>query len=183
MTRAPLVHVWVLPVMAGLLSLVAGPVVGLTARQAAAPGGVSNYTRIDATFACAGATPVQAIPELKNQGFKSIINFRLPEESGANIDESKAEAARVGLKYIHLPFRTPTPEIADAFVKAVTDPSNQPAYIHCAAANRAAAMWLVKRLAVDRWETDRAVKEAEQLGMRTPALKDFAIEYAAKRGR
>jgi uncharacterized protein (TIGR01244 family) len=169
-------------VPAGLVSLLAvGPTVPLAAQQGAAPSGVSNYTRIDATFACAGATPVQAIPELKKQGFQSIINFRMPEESGANIDESKAEAAKVGLKYIHMPFRTPTPEIADAFVKVVTDPANQPAFIHCASANRAAAMWFAKRIKADGWDTDRALKEAEQLGMRAPALKDFAVAYAARK--
>lgn len=182
MTRSRLTQPSSLLVTAGLLSLaVAGRVAPLAGQQAAAPSGVSNYTRIDATFACAGATPVQTIPELKKHGFASIINFRMPEESGASIDESKSEAAKVGLTYIHLPFRTPTTEIADAFVKAVTDPANQPAYIHCAAANRAAAMWLIKRLKVDGWDTDRAVKEAEQLGMRTPALKEFAIAYSKRR--
>ena len=182
MTKSRLTQASSLLVTAGLRALaVAGSVTPLAAQQGALAG-VSNYTRIDATFACAGGTPVQAIPELKKQGFASIINFRMAEESGANIEESKAEAARVGLKYVHLPFRTPTPEVADAFVKAVTDPANQPAFIHCAAANRAASMWLIKRLKVDGWDEDRAVKEAEQLGMRTPALKEFAIAYA-KRGR
>jgi len=145
------------------------------------PAGVSNYTRIDATFACAGATPVEAIPELKKGGFASIINFRMPDEQGANIEESKAMAAKVGLNYVHLPFRTPTTEIADAFVKAVTDPSNQPAFIHCGAANRAASMWLIKRLEVDKWDEGRAVKEAEALGMRSANLKEFALDYAKSR--
>jgi uncharacterized protein (TIGR01244 family) len=145
------------------------------------PAGVANYTRIDATFACAGATPVEAIPDLKRGGFASIINFRMPDEQGANVEESKAMAAKVGLKYIHLPFRTPTTELADAFLKAVRDPANQPAFIHCGAANRAAAMWLIKRLEVDQWDEDRAVKEAEALGMRSANLKEFALDYAKKR--
>ena len=172
--RIPLVLVTVLS-----LTLFASLAQGQADRP---PAGVTNYTRIDATFACAGATPVQAIPELKKGGFASIINFRLPEEQGANIEESKAMAAKVGVKYIHLPFRTPTPEVADAFLKAVTDPANQPAFIHCAAASRAASMWLIKRLKVDGWAEDRAVTEAEALGMRSAALKEFALTYA-KSGR
>jgi uncharacterized protein (TIGR01244 family) len=141
------------------------------------PAGVTNYTRVDATVACAGATPVEALPELKKSGFASVINFRLPEEQGANIEESKATAARVGLKYIHLPFRTPTPEIADAFLKAVADPMNQPVYIHCASASRVGAMWLIKRVKLDGWDVDRATKEAEQIGLRAANLKEFALDY------
>jgi len=144
--------------------------------------GVQNYSRVDATIACAGATPVQAIPELKKDGFASVINFRMPQEQGANIDEAKAAPATVGLKYIHLPFQTPTPEIAEAFLKAVAEPSNQPVFIHCASANRVGAMWFIKRVKLDGWDTDRAMKEAEAIGLRAPGLKQFALDYvSAKR--
>ena len=160
--------------LVGLTSLGASVV---EAQRETAPAGVTNYTRVDATVACGGATPVQALPELKKSGFVSVINFRMPDEQGANIDESKATAAQVGLKYIHLPHRTPTPEIADAFLKAVADPANQPVYIHCASANRVGAMWFIKRVKLDGWDTDRAMKEAETIGLRAPNLKEFALEY------
>ena len=150
------------------------------AQRETAPAGVTNYTRVDATVACAGATPVQALAELKKNGFVSVINFRMPEEQGANIDEAKAEAAKVGLKYIHLPHQTPTPEIAEAFLKAVADPGNQPVYIHCASANRVGAMWFIKRVKLDRWDVDRAMKEAEAIGLRAPNLKTFALEYVTE---
>jgi len=154
----------------------------LRAQRETAPAGVTNYTRVDATVACAGATPVQALPEIKKNGFVSVVNFRMPTEQGANIDEAKATAAQLGLKYIHLPFQTPTPEVADAFLKAVADPSNQPMYIHCASANRVGAMWFIKRVKLDGWDTERAMKEAETIGLRAPNLKEFALNYVnAKR--
>ena len=155
------------------------PVPVAEAQRETAPAGVSNYTRVDATVACAGATPVQALPELKKSGFVSVINFRMPEEQGANIEESKATAAKVGLKYIHLPHRAPTPAIAEAFLKAVADPANQPAYIHCASANRVGAMWFIKRVKLDGWDADRAMKEAELIGLRAANLKQFALDYVS----
>jgi uncharacterized protein (TIGR01244 family) len=165
-----------------LVSAVLGIYVPTTvAQQQTGPAGVSNYTRVDATVACAGATPVQALPELKKDGFKSVINFRLAEEPGANIEESKAMAAKVGLNYIHLPLRTPTPEIADAFLKAVADPANQPVYIHCGSANRVGAMWFIKRVKLDGWDTGRAMKEAEAIGLRSENLKAFALEYVGSK--
>jgi len=163
----------------GFLTVAAGLVV-IEAQRETAPAGVTNYTKVDATVACAGATPAAALPEIKKSGFVSVVNFRMPTEQGANIDEAKATAAQVGLKYIHLPFQMPTPEIAEAFLKAVADPSNQPMYIHCASANRVGAMWFIKRVKIDHWDTDRAMKEAEGIGLRAPNLKEFALDYVKR---
>jgi uncharacterized protein (TIGR01244 family) len=179
-TLSPRPHTRVAGVLI-VLALGAG-VASVRAQRETGPAGVANYTRVDATVACAGATPVQALPELKKSGFVSVINFRLPEEQGANIEESKAAAASAGLKYIHLPFRTPTPEIAEAFLKAVSDPSNQPVYIHCASANRVGAMWFIKRVKIDGWDTERAMKEAESIGLQAPNLKEFALTYVKTKG-
>jgi protein tyrosine phosphatase (PTP) superfamily phosphohydrolase (DUF442 family) len=61
----------------------------------------------------------------------------------------------------------------------VTDKKNQPAFVHCASANRAAAMWMIKRMVVDKWDADRAGTEAAALGLTNSALKTFALNYAA----
>lgn len=148
--------------------------------QDEAPAGVVNYTRIDATVACAGATPAEVMPELKRLGFSSVINFRTNEENGANIEVSRAAATSAGLKYIHIPFRTPTSETTEEFLAAISDSANQPAYIHCASANRVGAMWFIKRVEQDGWDTDRAMAEAETIGLRSERLKEFAVGYVTR---
>ena len=145
--------------------------------QDEAPEGVRNYTRIDATVACAGATPSAAMPALKEMGFASVINFRTAEEEGANIDGSRAAAAAAGLTYIHIPFRAPSNETTEQFLNAIADPANQPAYIHCASANRVGAMWFIKRVQQDGWAQDLAMTEAETIGLRSERLKEFATAY------
>jgi len=150
---------------------------GIVGAQDEAPEGVVNYTRIDATVACAGATPATAMPALKQLGFASVINFRTAEEDGANIDASRAAATQAGLKYIHIPFRAPNPEVTQEFLEAIADSANQPAYIHCASANRVGAMWFIKRVKQDGWDTDRAMAEAETIGLRSERLKEFAVDY------
>ena len=142
--------------------------------------GASNFAQLETTVACGGATTPEAVPELKKMGFKSIINLRLPTEAGANV-EAEAEAAKTaGIKFYNIPFsgQAPDPKVADQFLATVTDKKNEPAYIHCAAGNRAGAMWMIKRLAVDHWDTDRAYTEAAALGLTSPALKQFAVDYA-----
>jgi uncharacterized protein (TIGR01244 family) len=142
--------------------------------------GVTNFTRLETTVACAGAVKVEAVPEIKKMGFASIINLRQASEPGADIDAEAAAAKAAGIRFYHIPFngQAPEPAVADRFLDAITTKGSEPAFIHCAGGNRAAAMWLVKRLAVDHWDADRANAEATALGLTSPALKQFAFDYA-----
>jgi uncharacterized protein (TIGR01244 family) len=141
--------------------------------------GIRNLSRLETTVACAGATEVEAIPNVKKMGFVSMINLRQATEPGANVPQAEAAAKAAGLKYIHIPMDAAAPDaaVADRFLDAIKQPGNQPAYIHCASANRAAAMWFIKRIQIDRWESDRAMKEAESLGLTSAPLKQFATNY------
>jgi len=159
------------------LALAAGLGGAATSAQGEAPAGVRNYTRVDATVACAGATPAEAMPALKELGFASVINFRTAEENGANIEGSRAAAEAAGLKYIHLPFGAPNDDTTEQFLSAVADPSNQPVYIHCASANRVGAMWFIKRVTQDGWDQERAMTEAESIGLSAAGLKEYATAY------
>lgn len=142
--------------------------------------GVTNFAQVETTVACAGATKVEAVPELKKMGFKSIVNLRLATENGADLEAEAAAAKAAGLKYFHLPLngQKPDPAVADQFLAAITEKGSEPAFIHCAGGNRAAAMWFIKRLVVDKWDVDRASTEATALGMTSPVLKQFGIDYA-----
>jgi uncharacterized protein (TIGR01244 family) len=172
----------------GIPVVVTGTVIAVSIALAQAPRapassipGVTNYTRVDATVGCGGATALEAFPALKQEGFTTVINLRRAEEPGADIDESKAAAERAGLKYVHIPFdsRAPSPDAAGAFLAAVKDPSNAPVYIHCGTANRVGAMWLIKRVLVDGWDVERATAEAKDIGLRSPELEQFARDYIA----
>ena len=118
-------------------------------------------------------------------GFASVINLRLSGERGNNVSAEARAAEKVGLKFIHLPFNggSPDPVVADRFIKTITQPGYQPAFIHCAGGVRAAAMWLIKRLVVDKWDVSRAMIEAEALGLTSRRLKQFALDYASQQAQ
>jgi uncharacterized protein (TIGR01244 family) len=143
--------------------------------------GVTNFAKLETTIACAGATTPAAVAGLKQMGYASIINLREASEPGSEVDAEAAAAKSAGITYIHLPFNTamPNPAVVDSFLKAVTDAKNQPAFVHCASANRAAAMWMIKRMQVDKWDAERAGTEAAALGLTNGALKTFALNYVA----
>lgn len=147
------------------------------------PPGLTNYNRVDATVACAGATPDLAMPAIKADGFKALINLRRASEQGVDVEASKRAAAAAGLNYIHIPFSGAETEAVDQFLAAVKDPGNSPVLIHCATANRAGMMLMVKRVMVDGWPLEKAAEEAERAGMKNPKLKAFAIEYLKSHGK
>ena len=141
--------------------------------------GVRNFARLETTVACAGATGPEALPGIKKMGFVSVINLRVATETGADVEKEEAAAKAADLRYFHVPFAgKPDPDAAAAFLDAITTPGAEPAFIHCAGGNRAATMWLIKRIAVDGWEPERAVKEAAALGQTNEELRKWAVEYA-----
>lgn len=163
--------VLIMLVAAGLAAQVAKPAVP----------GVTNFARLDTTIACAGAMTPEGVAEVKKLGYASIINLRQPTENGANV-EAEAEAAKnAGLRYVHLPLNGAAPDAAvvDHFLEAIVLPENQPALVHCATGNRAAALWMIKRMVVDGWDADRASEEAAALGLTSASMKAFALDYAA----
>ena len=94
--------------------------------------GIRNFAKIESTVACAGAITPAAIQEIKNMGFASIINLRLATEQGADIEGHTAVAKTAGLPYYHVPFSasSPDPAVVDTFLKTITAPGVQPAFIH-----------------------------------------------------
>jgi uncharacterized protein (TIGR01244 family) len=142
--------------------------------------GINNFAQVETTVACAGSVTPASVAGIKKMGFASIINLRLANEPGADIDAEAAAAKAAGINFVHLPFNgaMPDPAVADRFIKTITEPGTQPAFIHCASGNRAAAMWMIKRILIDKWDNDRASEEATQLGLTSPVLKTFALDYA-----
>jgi uncharacterized protein (TIGR01244 family) len=172
-------HFLIAGVLMTALGITAVPIKAQEVTKETVPG-VSNFARVQTTVACGGAIKPEAIPELKKMGFVSIINLRQASEPGADVEAESAAATAAGVRYYHIPFdgSKPDPAVADKFLDAITTKGTEPAFIHCSGGNRAATMWLIKRLVVDHWDVDRATKEATALGLSNTALKQFAIDYA-----
>jgi uncharacterized protein (TIGR01244 family) len=140
--------------------------------------GISTFAEIESTIACGGTTTPDAIREIKRMGFKTVVNLRLASEAGAMVDEEGAVVRSLGMHYVHLPFniQAPDPKLVENFIAAVAGPSNTPAYVHCAAGGRAAALWMIKRVKADGWTQAAALTEANALGL-NDRLRPFALDY------
>ena len=147
--------------------------------------GIVNFARLETTVACGGSIKPEAIPELKERGFKAIFDLQLPDERTANIEGEAAAAKAAGINFIHVPFTPTSPDTSsvEKFLTEIRKPANDPAFIHCGGGNRAAGFWFIKRVVVDKWDTDRALKEAEGLGLATAPdapMRKFVLEYVEK---
>lgn len=143
--------------------------------------GIVNYTRVDAVVACGGATETTALDGLAKDGFKAVINLRMPTEAGANIEANAAHAKELGLNYVSIPFngQQPDEKAVDTFLATIANKANQPVFVHCGSASRVGSMWLVKRVLQDGWAVDKATEEAKLIGLRSEPLEKFALSYIA----
>jgi protein tyrosine phosphatase (PTP) superfamily phosphohydrolase (DUF442 family) len=110
-----------------------------------------------------------------------VLNLRTPGEHRAEEEKAAVEAA--GLKYFNIPvnYREPADADVDAFLKLTDDPSNRPMFIHCTAAIRVGAFWLIRRVVRDGMTWDAALAESRKVGLlNAPHLEEFAKAYIAK---
>ena len=142
------------------------------------PGEIRNFLRVNKDFCTGGQPKLEHLEKLKADGVKSIINLRQPSEHRAAEEEAKAK--ELGLKYFNIPvaYGNPNEEQVAEFLKITDDPENRPAFIHCTAAIRVGAFWLIRRVARDGWTWDAALAEARKVGLtNAPHLEEFARTY------
>jgi protein tyrosine phosphatase (PTP) superfamily phosphohydrolase (DUF442 family) len=146
--------------------------------------GVFNFHLLSDQYCTGGQPKLEALDKLKSEGVKAIINLRTPGEHRAAEEEAKAK--ELGLKYFNIPvvYRDPKEEQATEFLKITDDPANRPIFIHCTAAIRVGAFWMIRRVLRDGWTVEAAEEEAKKIGLReAPHLTEFAKNYIAKYGK
>jgi uncharacterized protein (TIGR01244 family) len=145
---------------------------------------IYNFVRINDNFCTGGQPRLEHLAKLKAEGVKLILNLRTPLEHRSAEEEAKAK--ELGLKYINIPvvYRDPKEEQVTEFLKILDDPSNRPVFIHCTAAIRVGAFWMIRRVLRDGWTVEAAEEEAKKIGLRdAPHLVAFAKAYIAKYGK
>ncbi len=145
---------------------------------------IRNFLRINDQFCTGGQPRLEHLEKLKAEGVKAIINLRQPSEHRAAEEESKAK--ELGLRYFNIPvaYANPKEEQVTEFLKITDDAQNRPAFIHCTAAIRVGAFWMIRRVLRDGWKFEDAHEEAKKVGLReAPHLIDFARQYIEKHGK
>jgi uncharacterized protein (TIGR01244 family) len=155
-----------------------------TAASAQPAPDIRNFLKVTPEFCTGGQPRPEHFAMLKSDGVKAVLNLRQPSEHRAEEEEAAVKAA--GLKYFNIPvnFQQPAPAAVDEFLKLTDDAANRPMFIHCTAAIRVGAFWLIRRVLRDGMTYEAALEEARKIGFRdAPHLEQFAQSYIASHKR
>ena len=162
--------------------------VALVAQQPAAPTQeippIQKFLQVTPDFCTGGQPRLENFAKLKADGVKAVLNLRTPGEHRA--DEEQATVEKAGMKYFNIPvvYRAPTDAQVDEFLRITDDPANRPMFIHCTAAIRVGAFWMIRRVMRDGMTIDAALEEAKKVGLAgAPHLEEFARNYIASHKR
>ena len=125
---------------------------------------VFNYHRHRPAIATSGTLGVGAISELKNHGFKTILDLRTQAEG---VDEESKAAIEAGLSYYNIPVGKDWPDdsMFHRFKTLVENRDNHPILIHCASGNRVGMVWAAYQLR-NGFDHDTALIEGRTIGMK-----------------
>jgi uncharacterized protein (TIGR01244 family) len=167
-----------------MAAMVAMLLLVLAALQApAAPAQVETirrFLRVTPEFCTGGQPRPEHFAALEADGVRAVLNLRTPGEHRA--EEEQAAVAAAGMKYFNIPvvYSAPTAAQVDEFLRITDDPANRPMFIHCTAAIRVGAFWMIRRVLRDGLTEEAALAEARKVGLvEAPHLETFAREYIA----
>ncbi len=119
-----------------------------------------------------GAAPtVGGLRRLHAMGVRTVIDLRIAPRT---VRKEKAEAERLGLKWINLPMSgdPPTDAQVDALLGALRTARNSPVYVHCQhGADRTGCMLGIYRETQQGWRFDRTYQEMLRYGFKPYYLK------------
>src|SRR5689334_14434214 len=152
-------------------------------RRGAEDPGISNFGCINESF-YRGAQPGKGdYHKLSKMGVKAIIDL---QQDGERDEQRLVEGAGMKFYRIGLSDKSwPSPDKAQEFLRIVSDPANQPVFIHChGGRHRAGIMTAVYRMNHDGWDAERAYAEMKQYGFESGvghgSLKDYVFDYYAQ---
>ena len=145
--------------------------------------GIPHFLKLTDQVWTGGQPWLEHLPKLKEAGIKIIINLRPHDEYGGEREAAKVKD--LGMSYFNIPvvFNAPDELDADDFLKLTDEQlKSGPVFIHCAMGTRVGAFWMIRRVLRDGWEFDKALEEANRIGLRNQAhLIEFAKDYIEKK--
>ncbi|WP_018691058.1 fused DSP-PTPase phosphatase/NAD kinase-like protein [Algicola sagamiensis] len=135
---------------------------------------IFNYHRHTQSIATSGTLKEGAIEELKNHGFKTIIDMRT---EGEGTKDEAALARKHSLTYVNIPVSSAWPTKADfqQFKIIIEDKKNHPVLIHCASANRVGMFWAAYQIQQGK-DKQIAIEEGRAIGMK-PSREAQLIQH------
>jgi protein tyrosine phosphatase (PTP) superfamily phosphohydrolase (DUF442 family) len=122
--------------------------------------GVPNYAKVSDALHRGGQPTKRGFAELSRRGIRAVVSLRV-------FNIYRKRLAGHGFRHYHISFKHIHPEDEDvlAFLAIVSDPRNQPVFVHCReGVDRTGMMVAVYRMVVQGWSKERALAEMKDMG-------------------
>ena len=144
---------------------------------------VDNFGQIGPTYYRGAQPKARDYVDLAALGIKTVVDLTSDDRDAGE----PQMVERAGMQYVHIPMTTrtaPTAAQLAEFLKIVTEPANQPVYVHCVGGrHRTGVMTAIFRMTHDGWTADRAFAEMKRYkfgaDMFHPEFKSFIYAYRA----
>ena len=145
--------------------------------------GIPRFLKLTDQVWTGGQPWPEHLLKLKEAGVKVVINLRPHAENDGAREEGRVK--ELGMTYFNIPVAGNAPDELDVddFLKLTDEQlKNGPVFIHCAMGTRVGAFWMIRRILRDGWDYDKALEEANRIGLRNQAqLIEFSKTYIEKK--
>jgi len=121
--------------------------------------------KINDDLAIAGQLTSDQLQQITQQGFKSVVNLRSPDEEGF-VSNEQQQIEALGLYYINVPIKVEgiNDRVAAQVLQKI-DELSKPTLVHCNNSMRSAAIALMHIATHQGVSLGQAFNQAEQLGL------------------
>lgn len=138
---------------------------------------MDKFKQLDDSMLIGPQPTEEDIQQAKQQGIKTVIDFRMPGE----LPTSNADlAARNGLDYVNIAVNKAnlsSDQVDD--LDFVMREKKGPFLVHCATGTRAAMLLALSRAKKQHWDAERTFEEAQAMGYdlkKSPEFAAFVIQ-------
>ncbi|MBW4687599.1 MAG: phosphatase [Komarekiella atlantica HA4396-MV6] len=149
-----------------------------------------NAIRINENLTTTGQVIPQQVKQAIQEGFKSVLNLRSPDELGFVKDEQQVVEA-LGLHYINFPLKLEAlNEELITDILTILEQMPKPAVVHCAAGMRSTGVALLSIAIQEGLTPEQTFSKARNLGFGyfehvnvNPRLKQLFVDYVNKHAK
>ncbi|MBG1242541.1 beta-lactamase hydrolase domain-containing protein [Nostoc sp. NZL] len=136
---------------------------------------MSDVKKVSEEFSAGGQPTPETLKQLADEGYKSVVNLRSPNEVGALADEQQ-QAKAAGLEYVNVPLNsTSANDNLTATVLSELEKLPTPVYFHCGVGGRASALALIAFATHQKLKREQVLARAKELdiNLNQPHLQKF----------
>lgn len=131
---------------------------------------IPNFHQVNPNLFRGGRPRAEGVRRLARMGVRTVVNLEreLFEEEPGEVKKEREWVQRAGMKFIHVPMRpfiAPSRQRIEQVLTLITDPANQPVFVHCdRGSDRTGIVIAAYRIRVEGWSVPRAYAEMVRYG-------------------